>query len=195
MSRKKKNEQELPVEEAVDAPDDSVSVDEVILSADETDISDADTSTTNEDLDTILMQRDQFKDALQRERADFVNYKKRVEREKSEMRSTIAAETLAKVLPIIDDFDRAMTSVPDDAQDNGWLTGLTMIHRKFNELLTQFGIETIDPLGEPFDPNFHEAIGTEDSDEYESNTITAVLQKGYKLDDKCIRVAMVKVAN
>ncbi len=199
MSKKKKNEQEPRPEDTSSTTNHEM--EENMPVAD----NDANVATSEngsgaegaseEALDTLTLQRDQFKDALQRERADFINFKKRAEREKAEMKAVIAANTIAKFLPVIDDFDRAMAAVPTDLDDNSWLTGFSMIHKKFNDLLMQLGVEVIDPLGQPFDPNYHEAISSEDSDEYESNMVSAVLQKGYKLDDRCIRVAMVKVAN
>lgn len=146
-------------------------------------------------VEAVTLQRDEFKAALQRERADFVNYKKRTERERAEMRSSIIGDTVGKFLPILDDFERALSVVPESADDDGWVKGFSMIRKKFNDLLTQMGIEVIDPLGEPFDPNLHEAIGSEDSDTYDSDTVMMVLQKGYVMDDRVIRVAMVKVAN
>lgn len=146
-------------------------------------------------LEKTVTERDEFKTMLQRERADFVNFRKRVEREKSESRNTYVASTVTKFLPVLDDFDRAMASVPSEVGENGWVEGFALIHKKFNDLLNQLGVVPIDPLGQPFDPNLHEAVGSEDSEQFESGTVSTVLQKGYMLDDKCIRVAMVKVAN
>lgn len=150
---------------------------------------------STDELEALALQRDEFKAALQRERADFVNFKKRTEREKSEMKQSIAGETIKRFLPILDDFERALNTVPTDAEENGWITGFTMIHKKFNDVLAQMGVEVINPVGELFDPERHEAIGSEPSDEYESDTVTEVLQKGYMLNGQVIRVAMVKVAN
>lgn len=146
-------------------------------------------------LEKTLTERDEFKAALQRERADFVNFRKRIEREKADMRATYVASTIAKLLPVLDDFDRAMNAVSSEDKQQGLVEGFGLIHKKFNDLITQMGVVAIDPLGQPFDPNFHEAIGAEDTDEYESGMVSAVLQKGYMLDDRCIRVAMVRVAN
>lgn len=202
MSEKKPIEDKTPPAEDIEIldeePDSSELIEEVeILDADEPELealaTDDEASSTL--AEAISTQLDEFKAALQRERADFVNYKKRTEREKIEMYIKISAETIAKFLPILDDFERALQSVPEDVQENGWLTGFKMIHKKFTDILAQLHVEIIDPLGEPFDPNLHEAIGSEDSDDYESDTVTAVLQKGYKLEDRVIRVAMVKVAN
>lgn len=146
-------------------------------------------------LDKALQQIEEFKVALQRERADFINFRKRAEREKAEMRSALSAEILMKFIPIVDDFNRAMTVLSDEVKNNEWVTGFTLIHKKFLDLLDNAGIVEINPLGQPFDPNFHEVIGMEDSDGYPSQHVIAVLQKGYALENKCLRPAMVKVAN
>jgi molecular chaperone GrpE len=203
-------EQEKQAEQPENLMDSDVEVPEASLAEAETEIVGEDieeaealaTSTPESELESIMAQlektvseRDEFKAALQRERADFVNFRKRIEREKAEQRAAHVADTVLKFLPVLDDFDRALATVPDDAAENGWLNGFSLIHKKFNDLLNQLGIVPIDPLGQPFDPNFHEAIGSEDSDQYASGTVTAVLQKGYMMDEKCIRAAMVKVAN
>ncbi len=146
-------------------------------------------------LEKALTERDEFKAALQRERADFINFRKRIEREKSDLRSTIMGQTLTKFLSVVDDFDRAIEATPDDVAENGWVTGFQLIHKKFHDLLTQLEVTELNPVGELFDPNLHEAIGSVDSDEYESGTVVEVLQKGYAMNDKCLRVAMVRVAN
>ncbi|PJF43632.1 MAG: nucleotide exchange factor GrpE [Phototrophicales bacterium] len=194
MSEKKKVEQELQSEDAQTAPQE---ISEEVAEVAENNNHIATDEPSEEATEALLMERDQYKDALQRERADFINYKKRVERERADMRTVIEADVIAKFLPIIDDFDRAMAAVPSNLseEEQSWLTGFSMIHKKFKDLLAQMGVEVIDPIGQPFDPNYHEAVSSEDSDEYESNTVTEVLQKGYKLNDRCIRVAMVKVAN
>lgn len=147
------------------------------------------------DLDVALAQVNEFKDALQRERADFSNFRKRTERERAELRTVIAADTIKQFLPIVDDFDRAWTNIPEDMRANDWLKGFELIDKKFSGLLDSFGIEIINPVGEIFDHNFHDAIGSEDSDEYESGTVVGVLQKGYVLKGKCLRPAIVRVAN
>lgn len=146
-------------------------------------------------LEKALTERDEFKAALQRERADFINFRKRIEREKSDLRSTIMGQTLTKFLSVVDDFDRAIEATPDDVAENGWVTGFQLIHKKFHDLLTQLEVTELNPVGELFDPNLHEAIGSVDSDEHESGTVVEVLQKGYAMNDKCLRVAMVRVAN
>ena len=135
------------------------------------------------------------KDGWQRARAEFANYKKRVERERIEVFQRASLDTLKALLPIVDDFDRAFESVPEDISDNPWIGGVSMIQRKFVTLLEQYEVETIDPTGDLFDPNLHQAIGTEDSDDVESGHVTETLQKGYRSGDKVLRLALVKVAS
>jgi molecular chaperone GrpE len=135
------------------------------------------------------------KDGWQRARAEFANYKKRVEREKSEMFQRASLDTLKALLPIIDDFDRAFDNIPEEINDNPWIGGVSMIQRKFESLLDKYEIEPINPAGEPFDPNYHEAVGTEDSDEVESGHVTVTLQKGYRAGEQVLRPALVRVAS
>ena len=134
-------------------------------------------------------------DGWQRARAEFANYKKRNERERRELFQRAALDTLRSLLPIIDDFDRAFESVPEGIGDDPWIGGVAMIQRKFNTLLEQYEVEAIDPTGGPFDPNLHQAIGAEDSDEVESGHVIETLQKGYRAGEQVLRLALVKVAN
>ena len=134
------------------------------------------------------------KEGWQRSQAEFANYKKRVARERSELFQRASLDTLQSLLPVIDDFDRAFENVPEDISGNPWIGGVAMIQRKFETLLEKFEIEAIDPTGEPFDPNFHEAIGADDSDEVESGHVTATLQKGYRAGKIVLRLALVRVA-
>ena len=134
-------------------------------------------------------------DGWQRARAEFANYKKRIERERGELFQRAALDTLKALLPIIDDFDRAFEGVPEALGEDPWLDGISMIRRKFVNLLELYEVEAIDPTGGPFDPNLHQAIGAEDSDEVESGHVIATLQKGYRAGDRVLRLALVKVAN
>ena len=134
-------------------------------------------------------------DGWQRARAEFSNYKKRIERERAALFQRAALDTLKALLPIIDDFDRAFESVPQALEEDPWIGGVSMIQRKFASLLEQFEVEAIDPTGELFDPNLHQAIGAEESDEVESGHVSATLQKGYRAGDTVLRLAMVKVAS
>ncbi len=91
--------------------------------------------------------------------------------------------------------ERAFAHIPADLQGNAWVDGVIGIHRKFQKLVDELGITVIDPVGQPFDPNQHEAVGTEDSSEIESGHVTATLQKGYARGERILRSALVRVAN
>lgn len=162
--------------------------------AEETDATETGAETSAED--DMAKRVEALTAALQRERADFVNFKKRIERESEGVKHKVSGDVLAKILPVIDDFERALGAVPQDEQSNDWMQGISLIHRKLQNLIDNEGIEVIDPLGEPFDPNFHEAIGADEpTDDIPSDHVTVVLQKGYKLGERVLRPAMVRVAN
>ena len=134
-------------------------------------------------------------DGWQRARAEFANYKRRVEAERAELAASAGAEALKRVLPAVDDFERAMQTLPDDLKDNPWVNGVLMVQRKLNAALEQSGITpiAIDP-GDAFDPNVHEAITHEDSDQFTSQQIIGEVQRGYKIGDRVLRPALVRVA-
>lgn len=133
-------------------------------------------------------------DGWQRARAEFTNYKRRIEREMSESRERASTDVLTGLLPVIDDMDRAFGSIPEDLQGNPWVSGVTMIQRKFDRLLEQYGVTRIDPKGEPFDPARHEAIGEDDGGEIPSGHVTATMQRGYVVGERVLRPAIVRVA-
>lgn len=175
-----------------DAPETAPEV-EVESSAEKTD------ATTGKDatpeIQAIQKQAQEYMAGWQRERAEFANYKKRTEREMKDLAQNAAVEALISLLPIIDDLERAMSSVPAEFKDNPWIGGVLAIHRKFQKMLDDRGVSVIDPTGQVFDPNRHEAVATEDSSNVESGHITVTLQKGYSLGDRVLRPALVRVAN
>ncbi len=147
-------------------------------------------------------ERDQLKaqaaenlDGWQRARAEFANYKRRVEAERTELAASAGAEALKRVLPAVDDFERAMQTLPDELKDNPWVNGVSMVQRKLNAALEQSGITPLatNP-GDAFDPNLHEAITHEDSDQFDSGQIIGEVQRGYKIGYRVLRPAMVRVA-
>jgi molecular chaperone GrpE len=155
--------------------------------------------TTESDLETKLTEAqskaNEYLDGWQRARADFANYKKRAEKERDEAYQNAAVDTLKKILPIVDDFDRAVSNVPGEKADDDVIKGFTLIHRKFLNLLDNAQIKVINPQGEAFNPAFHEAIGQDESSDVPSGHISSVLQKGYMYGDKVLRPAMVRVAS
>ena len=150
---------------------------------------------TQAKIEAAQAQAHEYLEGWQRARAEFANYKKRIERELKDSHSAAAGTVLRDILPAIDDFERAMSHVPENLQEVPWVGGVGMILRKLNKVLDDYDVEVIDPTGELFDPNRHEAIGMEASDEVEAGHVTATMQKGYILGDRVLRPALVRVAS
>jgi molecular chaperone GrpE len=153
-----------------------------------------DESTLQKQLAEAKAETQRYMEGWQRERADFANYKRRIERETKDASANAALNLLVNLLPIIDDFELAMSSVPQEFQGNPWLNGVQLVQRKFQKLLDDNNITVIDPIGEVFDPIRHEAIATDENSDKESGHVTVTLQKGYVSGDKVLRPARVKVA-
>ncbi len=128
----------------------------------------------------------------QRSAADFINYKRRVEQERSEAAKLANAALAINLLPVFDDLDRAVESVDAHLAGLNWVQGIIAIHRKFKGLLESMGVTEIAAAGEPFDPTIHEAVAQEPGEE---GKVVHVLQKGYRLGDKVLRPALVIVGN
>lgn len=144
-------------------------------------------------LERVQAQADEYLDSLQRERATFQNFKKRVERERGEQAKAVAGDVLVKLLPVLDDFYRAVEAVPEHKQDD-WYNGMLLILRKLERFLAEQDVHEIEALGVAFDPNFHEAVGVDGEVDAESGTITQVMLRGYTMGDRVLRPAMVRVA-
>lgn len=124
--------------------------------------------------------------------ADFQNFRKRVEKEKSDIYAYANEKIVVDLLDVIDNFERALEH--SEGSSDSFLEGMNMIFKQFKGVLEKSGVEEMSPTGEAFDPNFHHAVIMESSSEHESGNVTQVLQKGYLLNKKVIRPAMVKVA-
>lgn len=149
----------------------------------------------NEQIKQAQAQAAENLDGWQRAKADFINYKRRMEAERIEMFNTVSGDILARVLPAIDDFDRAVQTLPEDLKDNAWVNGVLLIQRKLSNLLEQSNAKLIPvQVGDEFDPTIHEAITHEESEEVLSGHIIAVIQHGYKLGERVLRPALVRVA-
>jgi molecular chaperone GrpE len=144
-------------------------------------------------LEQAELRAEEYLDSLKRERASFQNYRKRVEQERVEQQRMATGNVLTRLLPILDDFHRAMDAIPHD-QRNDWFEGVAMIQRKLERFMQDEGVTEIEALSQAFDPNFHEAVGVDTDGEAESGTVTQVLQRGYRLGDRVLRPAMVRVA-
>ena len=146
----------------------------------------------DEALAAIEKERDTLKEQLLRAVADFDNYRKRIERERRELSDYAATDVLLELLPIIDNFERALQA-PAGA-DEPFKKGVELIHKQMLDLLRKRGVTLIDALGADFDPNVHQAVIHEPSDEHREGEVMQELQRGYKLGDRLLRPAMVKVA-
>jgi len=147
-----------------------------------------------EELAAEKEEKEKYVNRLQRLQADFSNYKKRIEKEKKRANQQAIKELVEDLLPIIDNFERALNTSQDSEEAADVLKGVEMIYKQLVDLLHKKGVEEIATVGEEFDPNFHEAAMTEESEEYESGVIIEEMQPGYKLDNLVIRPAMVKIA-
>jgi molecular chaperone GrpE len=136
----------------------------------------------------------EYLDGWQRARAELANVKKRMERERAQLRDQAGESLALELLPVLDDFDLAVENLPEDLDGHEWVNGLLLIHRKLFGQLEGMGLAEIDALGQPFDPEYHEAIAQVPSDEYESGAVAVVLRKGYIMGNKVIRPSLVQVA-
>lgn len=143
--------------------------------------------------EALAKERDHFKDLLLRSTAEFDNYRKRVERERRETIEQANADLLRDLLPLLDDLERAArTDVSDHVE--AYRQGVTLIGKRFADLLAARGVTPVDPLGEPFDPHEHEAVAREAREGAAEGEVIEVLSRGYKLKDRLLRPAVVKVA-
>lgn len=148
-----------------------------------------DEAATKELTETVAKYREQ----IQRMQAEFDNFRRRARKEKEDMRATAAADTIERLLPVVDNFARAL-GASESASLESFSEGVRMIHNQFLHLLRDAGLEPVEAKGLPFDPNRHEAVGVDSSGEHPENHVVEVLQEGYSLKGKLIRPAMVKVS-
>ena len=135
---------------------------------------------------------DSLKDRYIRLQAEFDNYRKRSEKERIAARKYEAQALATELLPVIDNFERALQTEVDES-NRGFYDGVKMVYEQFLQAMASQGVEVMDVVNKPFDPNLHHAVMQEEDDSIESNIVTEELQKGYMLKDKVIRPAMVKV--
>ncbi|MEK6751334.1 MAG: nucleotide exchange factor GrpE [Chloroflexota bacterium] len=133
----------------------------------------------------------EYKDGWARSQAEFQNYKKRIERDNELMYASMKGDIIKKVLPALDDLERALQNRP---ADDAWAGGIELIARKLQNMLDGEGLKRIEAKGMAFDPNFHEAISHEPNDDVESEHVIDVVQNGYMLGERVIRPALVRVA-
>ena len=134
-------------------------------------------------------------DRLRRTMAEFDNFRKRTEKEKSAMFEIGAKDIIERILPVIDNFERGLASIPEDAKGSAFANGMEMIYKQLLKNLEDAGVKPIEALGQPFDPNFHNAVMHIEDEKFGENIISQELQKGYMYRDSVVRHSMVQVAN
>lgn len=132
---------------------------------------------------------------LLRTQADFDNFKRRVRKDKEEQAKYAALPLMENLLPVVDNFERAMAAGKEAQDVQSLMEGIDMVFRQFEQALEKEGLETIQTVGEPFDPHIHQAVMQVESEEYDSGVVVEELQKGFQLKSKVIRPAMVKVSS
>lgn len=137
----------------------------------------------------------EMKDRYLRAQADLENFRRRTRKEKEEQAKYAALPVVKALLPALDNLERALDAArSENASSDGLGQGVEMVTKQMFDILKEFGLESIPSVGEPFNPEFHEAVMTVESEEHESGTVVEELQKGYLLKDRVIRPAMVKVS-
>jgi molecular chaperone GrpE len=143
-------------------------------------------------LEAALREKDKYYDLLLRKQAEFDNFRKRSDREREEFRAAAAADLVRRLLPVLDNLDRALRT---EAEGGSLRQGVTLIQQQLLEVLRKEGVRALDALGAPFDPRLHEAVEVVDVEGFEQGVILEEVQKGYTLHDRLLRPAAVKVAS
>src|SRR4029453_18807148 len=147
------------------------------------------------EIQKLVEERDVLQDRLLRLRAEFDNYKKRAERERSETIQFASAELMRELLNVLDSFDLAFRNAATQNSDSAEiLRGLELVYKQFVDTLGRFGLKPIEAKGQPFNPNFHQAVSTVHTDEVPENTVVEEMRRGYTLNGKLLRAAMVSVS-
>ena len=194
MGKKTKIKVNAGTENPVENP-----VEEIEIPAEEQEelvtLSKAEYETLNSALEDAKKKEQENLEGWQRERADFSNYKKRIERDQESAKNSYKADVLKKFIPVLTDLELAYQHRPEDSEAAAWAAGIELIIRKFNSVLENDGLKKIDvKAGDKLDPNIHMAVSYEDNDEFGSEEIIEVLKNGYRMGDKVIEPAIVRVA-
>ena len=140
-------------------------------------------------------QIEELTDKVKRQMAEFDNFRKRTEKEKSQMYDMVAKTIVEKILPVIDNFERGLAAVPEDNKEDAFVVGMDKIYRQMLTVLEEAGVKPIEAVGAEFDPNFHNAVMHVEDETLGENVVAEELQKGYMYRDTVVRHSMVKVAN
>jgi len=148
----------------------------------------------NNKIEELEKKANEYLDGWQRSRAEFANYKRRIEREQAQAYQAAAGNIIKKFLEVADDLERALKNRPQEGKAAEWANGIELIYRKLLAIMEAEGVKVMDVSGQIFDPSFHEAISHEEADGYSEGEIIEVVKKGYVLGDRVLRPALVRVA-
>ncbi|EJW17335.1 nucleotide exchange factor GrpE [Paenibacillus alvei] len=137
---------------------------------------------------------EEYQQRYLRAQADFDNFRRRTLKEKEDFAKYASAKLVTELLPVLDNFERALATEQASSEAESFIKGVDMIFRQLGQVLEQEGVKPMEAVGQPFNPEFHQAVMTVDTDEYEEGVVVEELQKGYMLKDKVLRPAMVKVS-
>lgn len=186
----KKKDKEKKLEEQFDSAAGEESLEIEVIDT----ISEEELEALQQEVEELRVKADEYLDGWQRARAEFANYKKRVERDQALVQQSVSGSIFKRFLEVLDDLDRALKNRPQDGEGAAWAEGIELVSRKFHSILEAEGAKQIDAQGQFFDPNLHEAITQEETDEYESGQVIDVVKNGYMIGDKVLRPALVRVA-
>lgn len=136
---------------------------------------------------------DELEDRVKRQMAEFENFRKRTDKEKAMMFETGAKSVIEKILPVVDNFERGLATIPEDDENSPFANGMKMIYKQMMDELEKLGVKPIEAVGQEFDPNFHNAVMQMESEEYESGVVAQEMLKGYTYHDTVVRHSMVAV--
>ncbi len=182
MSEEKLNE-EIPAEETV-----------IIEEEQDAEVEVVEEPSLEEQLAAAKEEASKNMDSFLRAQAELSNARKRFEKQQVQVYTNANADLVMKLLPALDDFERATESVPENIREDSWFEGIELVQRKLFGILESLNLKEIEAVGQPFDPNFHDALAQEPSDKYESGTVTREMIKGYQIGDKVVRPSLVYVA-
>lgn len=179
------NESETPIEEALENEANQEAASQQV---------EGDLQVLAEQISKLTTEKEQINDQLLRTMADFQNFRKRTQQEQSLIRQYATESLVLTLLPVMDNFERTVKASENGAPVESLVTGVKATEKQFRFIIEQQGVTKIQSVGQPFDSDFHEALGTVETDKYPSDTVVEEIEPGYKMGDKVIRHAKVRVA-
>jgi len=179
------------------SPEDQIELDQAVQEAQADSVEtppETEEDVLQQELSEWQAKADEYLDGWQRARAEFSNYKKRVEREQAFIYQNASGNTIKRFLDVVDDLERALKNRPTDEEGAAWANGIELIYRKLLSILEAEGVKPMDADGQYFDPNFHEAISQEENPDHESGQIIEIVKQGYMLGERVLRPAQARVA-